>query len=505
MVYSFSPFGYEGSLVQVEVDLRRGIPSVDIVGLADGCVKESRTRAIEAIKNSGFEFPQERVLIALSPADLKKEGKSFDLAIALAILAKSKEEKTLHSQDEKVLVIGELESNGSIRACRRITAALQTAVEKGIKYAIVPEEGFTASAVPDGILVAKAHDLAEAFNTLNHVDEDETHETYQNLIESQDKKKSKQDIVIEFDDEESKLDNIEDHNGLKYAMAVAVAGGHHIIAYGTPGCGKTLVLSCMHELLPKLLENEKDIVKRIFSIAGIKDGSIESRQVRAPHQSVTLESMCGGGASCPPGEISLAHNGVLFLDEAAEFRTSVLQMLRIPLENNMITLNRAGRHTTYPASFQLAMTMNPCPCGNYGNKDKICLCSEKSVEQYWMKVGGPLMAVFGIRYNCNKKDKCKHFTREELRAMIEKAWTVQYARQGKLNEKLNPEEIAKYVNISEASKNLLNKYSVRETFEILKVARTLADIKQDKPDNFVSEEYIEEALELFDELPFEYE
>ena len=505
-IKSFTPFGYEGVIGTVEVDLRKGIPAVDIVGIADTVLKDSRTKVIEAIKNSGFEFPQKRVLISCSPADVSRKERSIDLAIALAILAESEQEKMLHSQDEDVLVIGELEEDGKVRGCRGITAALQCAVALGIKYAIIPEE-VDIEAIPDGILVVRVGDLREAFNSLCHVDDDETAEAYEEMSERQKKLenlKQKKKLNIKFQDAEDEhtLDGIKEHNGLKYAMAVAVAGRHHILAYGRPGCGKTLILSHMPELLPNLLEEEEHVVQRIYSLAGFESRDIKARPFRQPHQTATLEGTCGGGVDCKPGEISLAHNGVLFLDEATEFRTSVLQVLRIPLENNNITLSRAGRHTTYPASFQLAMAMNPCPCGCYGS-EKVCVCSPRTLEQYWRKVSGPLLVVFGIRLDCNKEDNEKFLSLKELRAMIEKAWTVQYERQGKLNEKLKPEEIAEYVNISEDSKKLLDKYQLRTTLEILKVARTLADIKQDEPDNFVPDTYVTEALELHGEVPYE--
>lgn len=356
-IYTFNNWGYEGALVTVEVDLRRGIPSVDIIGLADGAIKESRERMISAIRNSGFEFPSERILISLSPADLKKEGSGFDLPLALAVLAQK--DDYLGSRDAKVMVMGELELSGNLRPVRAIYPALRTAVLVGIKYAIVPKGSETA--IPKGIHVEYVENLREAYDALVKIDEAESLGTEFEESATEEGKEMK----VEFDDiPEDNLDSIEGHNGLKYAMAVAVAGRHNILAYGRPGCGKTIVLQHLPELMPKLLPEESQITTRIHSIAGLlnpSEGFKTNRPFRMPHQTASIEGMCGGGVNCRPGEISLAHNGVLFLDEAAEFRTSVLQMLRVPLECNSITLSRAGRTTVYPARFQLVMATNPCP------------------------------------------------------------------------------------------------------------------------------------------------
>ncbi len=481
-IYSFSPFGYDGSLLNVEVDLRRGIPAVDIVGLADNSVKESRERVRSAIINSGFEFPAERVLISLSPADLKKEGTGFDLPLALAVL--SEKDDYPRSQDAKVMVMGELELNGKLRPVRAVYPALSSAVSVGIKYAIVPKGCETA--IPKGIHVEYVEDLREAYDALVKIDEAESPGTEFEESATEEEKEMK----VEFDDiPEDNLDSIEGHNRLKFAMAVAVAGRHHLLAYGAPGCGKTMVLQHMSELMPKLLPEESQSVTRIHSIAGLlspSKGFKTVRPFRMPHQTASLEGMCGGGVYCRPGEISLAHNGVLFLDEAVEFKTSVLQMLRVPLESSSITLARAGRSTCYPARFQLVMAMAPCPCGNYGSEDKICLCSAKAVEMYWKKFSVPLLDRVAVRVNCSKREDGTDFHPVAmLREMIADAWRRQYKRQGKLNQDLAPGEVINYVKLdSYAEKHWLrwsdaHSVSVRAASDILKLARTLQDMKDD--------------------------
>ena len=470
MIKAFSNFGYEGSLVTVEVDLRRGIPAVDIVGLADGAVKESRERVRSAIRNSGFEFPTERVLIALSPADLRKDGVGFDLPTALAVLA---EKEGIKPDD--VLVMGELALHGEVRAVRGITAALQTAVEQDIKYAIVP---YTEPVnFPRGIKVARVGNLKEAFEVLLSIGSELYYKEY--------KTESKFNIEFEEVPEEESMDNIKNLDGLKYAMAVAVAGRHNILTYGAPGSGKTLAMQKMSQLMPKLLPDEKTSVDRIYSIAGLSGGNMTKNHIRPfrmPHQTASLEGMCGGGLQCSPGEISLAHNGVLFLDEAAEFRSSNLQMLRVPLESHQITLSRAGRTTVYPARFQLAMATSPCPCGFYGNKDHMCLCSMKTIEMFWRKFSAPLLDRMTIRYNMNEPLEASSWSLEALRSKVKLAWERQYERQEKLNNDLTLEDIAKYISLSVEASEMFNSYveeenpSARRMANIKKLARTIADM-----------------------------
>ena len=402
MIYSFTNWGYVGSIVSVEVDLRSGIPATDIVGLADSSVKETRERVQSAIRNSGLEYPNERVLISLSPADLKKEGAGFDLPIALGILQKN--------FTENVLVMGGLELSGAIRPVRGVYAACSTALTSGIQYAIVPTANL-GEALATGIKAIGCDTLYDAYKLPDALSTRKiaTVDSYDN--------------TISFREPDEKL-SIKMTEKEMLALVVGASGRFNMMFAGSPGSGKTRLMQYMQYLTPSLTEEESKSVKRIYSLAGYvnKDENKVYPPFRMPHQTASIEGICGGGPNCRPGEITLAHNGVLFLDEAAEFRSSVLQMLRVPLENKSITLSRAGRCTTYPANLQLLMTCNPCPCGNYGSKDKICLCSAKSVEQYWKKFSGPLLDRVSIRLHIDQsEEERKEYTLEELQSYVKKA------------------------------------------------------------------------------------
>lgn len=492
-IFSFSPFGYEGSIVTVEVDLRRGIPAVDIVGLADGAVKESRERMRSAIRNSNFEFPMERVLISLSPADLKKEGAGFDLAIALAVLSESECLKAENGNcssliEENILVMGELELSGKLRGVRGVNAAASTAFASGIMYCIVPKENADEAREVFGMKVFAAGNLEEAFNAIHNIELF----TAQSLAKEQNSVPDGFELVegVLFAKPDGQFDFSIAGNQKKLvrALQIAACGGHNLLAFGPPGCGKTMCLQKFGELLPALTMEESYSVTRIYSLAGNLSSNnplIRKPPFRIPHQTASIEGICGGGPNCRPGEISLAHNGVLFLDEASEFRTSVLQILRVPLELKQITLTRAGRSTVFPANFQLAMATNLCPCGNYGTPDKTCLCSAKTIELYWKKFGGPLLDRVAIQFWVNEEHNFvpPHTSLSDLREMIKRAWEIQIKR-GVFNEYMSDAEINMYIQkaTSKTAMEILNnnshkyEFSPRVLKNVLKLARTLADM-----------------------------
>lgn len=472
-IYSFSPFGYEGSLVNVEVDLRRGIPAVDVVGLADGAVKETRERVRSAVINSGFEFPSERVLISLSPADLKKEGAGFDLPVALGILNAKEHSGFIN---ENVLVMGELELSGRVRAVKGIHAACSTAFASGIQYAVVPKPNFDEACSVYGLKVVGVESLEEAASALKDVTcFGKAFEIKEESAES-----------VSFSDEEGEdIDGLELPKRLIRAIEIAVAGKHNLLITGRPGCGKTMAVQRLIPLLtPKLTVDEAQSVTRIWSLAGLMkptESLVRKIPFRIPHQTASIEGFCGGGPNCRPGEISLAHNGVLFLDEAAEFRSSVLQMLRVPLESHTITLSRAGRSTSYPANFQLIMATNPCPCGNYGSKERICLCSAKSVEMYWRKFSAPLIDRVGVILNMDDSEEKSSVDIEELRKHIKTAFEIQ-RKNPAYNNNLSPWDLSEKTKLDDEAMNILDSWVIkhdvgtRRESNILKVSLTIANM-----------------------------
>ena len=523
-IMSFSPFGYEGALVTIEVDLRRGIPAVDMVGLADNAVRESRERMRAAIRNSGFEFPVERVLISLSPADVKKEGAGFDLAIALAVLHK-KEHPEYGIAKDAALVMGELELSGRIRAVRGVHAALSTAREYGIRSCIIPAENESEADAFASMHVFPVRFLTDAFELFSKLTAESEQKNANGgtacaLGEFFDTEAcghaaefsaarsnacaSIQDEPVAFSDfpPQSDYREISGQGFFIEALQIAAAGRHNLIAYGPPGCGKTLALSRFYTLLPRLTREEALTVTRIYSIAGLLPSGtriLQDPPFRMPHQSSTAEGIIGGGMHCRPGEISLAHNGVLFLDEAADFRISVLQALRVPLEEGKITLSRAGRSTEYPAHFQLLLAANPCPCGNFGSTDKICLCRPQAVEQYWRRFSAPLLDRIDIRVALIGSDETvktregdadgffsaeQRLSTAQLREAIADATAIQRKRQGKPNARLEAAEIRQFCPLGEEAERFLTEsarrfaFSARGIHSCIKLARTCADTEK---------------------------
>ena len=496
-IYSFSPFGYEGALVTVEVDLRRGIPAVDLVGLADGAVKEARERMHAAIRNSGFMFPPERVLISLSPADLRKEGAGFDLPIALGVLGASAEaSNTADFLPDPILVMGELELSGKVRAVKGVHAAVATAAACGIMRCIVPAQNACEAMEVTGVRVYGADTLENAFRALSDPSFFMNRNIGRRAADIPPDCEEKDGIFFPKMQEGFEYAEITGQKELIRGLQIAAAGGHNLLAVGAPGCGKTMAIQKFPAINPVLTMEEAQSVTRIWSLAGLIKPNMPLIRIppfRIPHQTASIEGVCGGGPNCRPGEISLAHNGVLFLDEAAEFRSSVLQMLRVPLESETITLSRAGRTTTYPAKFQLLMAANPCPCGNYGSKTKICLCSSKSIDQYWKKFSAPLLDRVDLRiFVENQSEGGKEgeaveqrkelVTTEEIREGIARAVKIQRKRQGTKNARLSPQEVQDFCPLEKDVRDVLDKSIVRYGFSpraissCIKVARTIADI-----------------------------
>ena len=418
-IMSFASFGYEGEIIKVEADLRRGLPIVDIVGLPGSAVKEARERMRAAISNSELPFPQERILINLSPADQKKEGSGFDLPIALAVLQAD------CALDTPVMVIGELELSGRVRPVRGVLGALISGSAAGIDYFIVPKENEAEARIQQGVRIYGVETLREALECLYAIEAElRTEKDSESNGDGKNGNTPAQEAIGHTGNsisaaaswsEPSQADaaantgtggffeEVYGQAELVRALHIAAAGGHSVLAYGPPGCGKTLSMQRFASLLPDLDPKTAEEVTHIYSIAGLlpsmrgHDVRIKRPPFRMPHPNASLEGMIGGAGKCMPGEISLAHGGTLFLDEAVQFKQTVLQTLRAPLETGTVTLSRAGRTSTFPARFQLLMALNSCPCGNLGADGKVCTCMPAVVEQYWKKLTAPLIDRIDLR------------------------------------------------------------------------------------------------------------
>lgn len=616
-IMSFSAFGYEGEVIKVEVDLRRGLPVVDIVGLPGSAVKEAKERIRAAIRNAALPFPQERILINLSPADLKKEGSAFDLPIALAVLraqvhASSAEEtpeltggaRGCAREVRRVMVLGELELSGRIRPVRGTLAAVAAGLSAHIYDYIVPNENEAEARITPGVRVFAVQELRAALVACQQLavePQDAPHEQSapgwgqsNSVLLWEGKQVSVEDtahrvhlpadtgasvhqdagmdagaIMALFpkrcpgavgetgarpegtapgvspflfsvgrstgDASDSAggtgqerpvqhwphaalgvtggFEDVRGQRKLIRALQIAAAGGHHLIAYGAPGCGKTLSLSRFALLLPDLDARTALEVTRVHSIAGLlpkgaeQDPLMRRPPCRTPHSSASAEGIIGGAGTCLPGEISLAHGGVLFLDEATQFKRPVLETLRTPLETGQITVSRAGKSSTYPARFQLLLAVNPCACGNFGVQHKVCTCAPQAVERYWRKLTAPLLDRVDLRVEV--LPPASHTLLSEpacctarLRKTVACALEAQWERQGSClcapingrsstvedwiryrNARLSPENVQRWCMLTDDAAREFHRAVGKEQLSgrgghaVLKIARTIADIE----------------------------
>lgn len=476
----YSLDGIKGFLVEVEVDSQKGLPSLDIVGLASNAVKESKERMFSAIKNSGFDIKSTKTVINLAPADVKKEGSTLDLPIAIGYLASLG--LIPKNNCGKYIMIGELSLDGGLRKVNGVMPLLISAKQQGYEYFIVPKQNAMEAGYIEGAEVYAMESLSDVVNLLIGLNfEKVSQKIYQ----------SGGDITPIVD-----MKDIKGQRTAKRALEIAVSGGHNLLMNGTPGTGKTMLAKSVTGIMPPMSFDEAIEVTKIHSICGLLDldkGIINTRPFRSPHHTASTYSITGGGAKATPGEVSLAHNGVLFLDEMPEYSRKTLETLRQPLEDGVIHISRVSKTVEYPARFMLIASMNPCPCGYYGSTGvRQCTCTQREIINYAKKISGPLLdridlyvMVDNIEYG-EFSSKAKAETSAEVRLRVIKAREKQLLRfKGSgiyTNSQMDNGQIGRFCQIDAESKRLLESVfnsqglSPRAAVRILKVARTIADI-----------------------------